>query len=374
MIQRELQQQLLSKLFKQKAILLIGPRQVGKTTLFKTIADSLNKKILWLNGDELELHQILDQVNAKQLKAIIGNSEIIVIDEAQRIPNIGLKLKLIIDNYPQIQLLVTGSSALELSNTINEPLTGRKWEHHLFPLSFGEMVNHHGLLTEKQLINQRLVYGYYPDVVNNPSDEKEILKLLVNSYLYKDILTLNQVRNSDLVINLLRAIALQIGSQVSLHELSNLLGADVKTIEKYIVLLEQTFVIFRLGSFSRNLRNELKKSKKIYFYDNGVRNAIINNYNPIENRPDKGALWENFILSERIKQLHYQRRFVNHWFWRTKQQQEIDLIEEENGDLKAFEFKYSNNGNPKPSITFTNAYPNTSYQVISKENLETFLL
>lgn len=351
----------------------MGPRQVGKTTLIKEITEELKKKTLWLNGDELEIHQIFDNINSSNFKSVVGNHELIVIDEAQRIPNIGLKLKIIVDNYPEIQLLITGSSALELSSNINEPLTGRKWEYQLFPLTFAEMVNHHGLINEKKMLNQRLIYGYYPEVVNRKGDEIETLKQLSSSYLYKDILSLNQVKNSDLVINLLRALALQMGSQVSYHELSNLLGADTKTIEKYIDLLEKTFIIFRLGSYSRNLRNELKKSKKIYFYDNGIRNAIINNFNPVDIRSDQGALWENFLVSERVKFLHYRRRFANIWFWRTKQQQEIDLIEEANDRLSAFEFKYSET-KFKPISTFTQAYPNSEVKMIHFNNIQEFLL
>lgn len=373
MINRELLEIVKSRLFQDKAVIIMGPRQVGKTTLIKEVTQELNKKTLWLNGDEFEIHQLFNNLNSSNFKSIFGNYELIVIDEAQRIPNIGLKLKIIIDNFPEIQLLVTGSSALELSSNINEPLTGRKWEYQLFPLTFSEMVNHHGLIIEKKMLNQRLVFGYYPEVVNRKGDEIETLKQLSSSYLYKDILSLNQIKNSDLVVNLLRALALQIGAQVSYNELSNLLGADVKTIEKYIDLLEKTFIIFRLRSYSRNLRNELKKSKKIYFYDNGIRNAIVSNFNTLENRSDQGALWENFLVSERIKLLHYRRRFANLWFWRTKQQQEIDLIEEENDMLTAFEFKY-NETKLKPIITFTQAYPNSKMQLIHQNNIQDFLL
>lgn len=373
MINRELLDIIKSRLFQDKAVIIMGPRQVGKTTLIKEITEELKKKTLWLNGDELEIHQIFDNINSSNFKSVVGNHELIVIDEAQRIPNIGLKLKIIVDNYPEVQLLITGSSALELSSNINEPLTGRKWEYQLFPLTFAEMVNHHGLINEKKMLKQRLIYGYYPEVVNRKGDEIETLKQLSSSYLYKDILSLNQVKNSDLVINLLRALALQMGSQVSYNELSNLLGADVKTIEKYIDLLEKTFIIFRLGSYSRNLRNELKKSKKIYFYDNGIRNAIINNFNPVDIRSDQGALWENFMISERVKFLHYRRRFANIWFWRTKQQQEIDLIEESNDKLSAFEFKYSES-KFKPIKTFIQAYPNSEVKMIHFNNIQEFLL
>lgn len=373
MINRILYKTILSKLFKGKAIILVGARQVGKTTLLKSLLRD-NSELLWLNGDELDIQQLFLNISATRLKAVIGNNKIVVIDEAQRIENIGLRLKLITDSIPEIQLIATGSSSFDLANKINEPLTGRKWEYKLYPLSFGEMVEHHGLIEEKRLIPHRLIYGYYPDLVNNYGTEKEILKQLSDSYLYKDILIWEQIKKPDKILKLLQAISFQIGSQVSYNELGQMCGIDSKTVEKYIDLLEKTFIIFRLGTFSRNLRNELKNSKKIYFYDNGIRNAVISNFNQIESRQDVGALWENFIISERIKYLNNSSLWVNYWYWRTKDQKEIDFIEEADGKINAYEFKWNKDAKIKKPNSFLNAYPQSSFKVIHPNNFEEYLM
>ncbi len=369
---RFLEKTLREKLKSKKAIILLGGRQVGKTTLLKELFKN-EEKILWLNGDELDVQSLFAHISATRLRAIIGDNKFLVIDEAQRINDIGLRLKLITDQIPEVQLLVTGSSALELANVINEPLTGRKWEYKMFPISFGEMVAHHGLLEEKRLIPHRLIYGYYPEVVNQMGLEKEILKQLASSFLYKDVLLLDQVKRPEALVKLLQALAYQVGSQVSYNELSQLCGIDAKTVEKYIVLLEQTYVIFRLGSFSRNLRTELKKSRKIYFYDNGIRNALIANFSQIENRSDMGALWENFLVSERLKTLSYHQIWANQWFWRNKEQQEIDYIEDCDGKLSAFEFKWNAKAKAKLPNTFKVGYPDASFEVIDRENFDLFL-
>jgi predicted AAA+ superfamily ATPase len=298
----------------------------------------------------------------------------VVLDEAQRIKDIGVKLKLITDQLPDIQLIVTGSSSFDLANQVNEPLTGRKWEYHMYPLSFAEMAAHHGLLDEKRLIPHRLVYGYYPDVVNHPGEEREILKLLSDSYLYKDILMWEQIKKPEKLVKLLQALAFQIGSKVSYSELGQTCGLDAKTIEKYIVLLEQCFVIFRLGSFSRNLRNELKNSRKIYFYDTGIRNAVIADFSIPETRRDTGALWENFLISERKKKLAYSHLWKNTWFWRTVSQQEIDYLEEGDGVLQAFEFKWNPGAKYKKPRTFLEAYPECTITLITPDNADEFLL
>lgn len=332
MIERILEKQILAKINKKKAIILMGPRQVGKTTLLKSLFEK-STEIIWLNGDEPDIQSIFENISSKRLEAIIGNKKMIIIDEAQRIPEIGLKMKLITDQLLNVQLIATGSSAFELSNKLNEPLTGRKWEFKMYPISFQEMVNHHGLLNEIRLLPHRLIYGFYPDVVNHPGNEKEILKQLSDSYLYKDLLMIDQIKKPSALVKLLQALALQIGSQVSYHELAQICGLDGKTIEKYMMLLEQSYIIFRLTSFSRNQRNELKKSRKVYFFDNGIRNSLIANFEQIENRTDIGALWENYLVSERVKYLAYQQKWVNNWYWRTTEQQEIDYVEEENGQL-----------------------------------------
>lgn len=372
MVVRELEKIIKERLNTGKAIVILGARQVGKTTLLKTLFGS-SKEVLWLNGDEMDVQSLFSAISATRLKAIFGNKKTVIIDEAQRIHDIGLRMKLITDQIPEVQLVVTGSSAFELANQLNEPLTGRKWEYKLYPISFGEMVKHHGLLEEKRLLSHRMVYGYYPDVINNTGIEKEILKQLSDSYLYKDLLLLEQIKKPDGLIKLLQGLAFQVGAQVSYNELSQLCGLDAKTVEKYIVLLEQAFIIFRLGSFSRNLRTELKKSRKIYFYDNGIRNALIANFNQIENRTDTGALWENFLVSERIKYLAYSQKWVNYWYWRTKEQQEIDFIEETDGQLVAYEFKWNPLAKVKKPASFTQAYPAAQFEVIHKDNFETFL-
>lgn len=372
MIERILEKQILAKINTNKAIILLGSRQVGKTTLLKSLFENSSETI-WLNADEPDIQAIFANISSKRFEAIIGNKKMIIIDEAQRIPDIGLKMKLITDQLPSIQIIATGSSAFELTNKLNEPLTGRKWEFKMYPISFQEMVNHHGLLNEIRLLPHRLVYGFYPDVVNHPGNEKEILKQLSDSYLYKDLLMMDQIKKPSALVKLLQALALQIGSQVSYHELAQICGLDGKTVEKYMMLLEQSYIIFRLASFSRNQRNELKKSRKVYFFDNGIRNALIANFEHIENRTDIGALWENYLVSERIKYLAYQQKWVNNWYWRTTEQQEIDYVEEENGQLSAFEFKWNPKAKGSLPNSFRKTYPAATINRIHRENFERFL-
>lgn len=373
MIARILENKIKEKLNKGKAIILLGARQVGKTTLLEKIFNK-NDDVLWLAGDSPDVLALLDAPSADRLRLYFGNKKIIIIDEAQLIPDIGLRLKLITDYIKEVQLIATGSSSFELSNRLNEPLTGRKWQYKLYQLSFGEMVKHHGLLAEKRAINHRLVYGYYPDVINHPGEEKTILKLLMDSYLYKDILMLESIKKPEKIIKLLQALAYQLGNQVSFNELGQLCEMDNKTVEKYITLLEQAFIIFRLSSFSRNLRNELKFSRKIYFYDNGIRNALISNFALAENRTDIGALWENFLVAERLKKNAYDENWVNSWFWRTTEQQEIDYIEESEGVLYAYEFKWNPLKTVKISKSFSRAYPHAKINIIHFDNIESFLL
>jgi predicted AAA+ superfamily ATPase len=373
MIQRILEKIIQSKLGTGKAILLMGARQVGKTTLLNYLFKQ-NPGVLWLNGDEKDVQELFQISSSSRLKTFFAKKTIVIIDEAQRIRDIGLRMKLITDQIPEVQLIATGSSAFELANKVNEPLTGRKWEYKMYPLSFQEMVEHHGLLEEQRMLPHRLVFGYYPDVVNHVGDEKEILKQLTESYLYKDVLWLEQIKKPEGMIKLLQALAYQIGSQVSYNELSTTTGIDIKTIEKYITILEQTYVIFRLSSFSRNLRSELKKSRKIYFYDNGIRNSLISNLNPIEQRTDAGALWENYLVSERMKFNEYHKRWPNSWFWRTKDQKEIDYIEEKDGVINTYEFKWNPSTKHKPPKLFLNTYPESSFQIIHPNNIEEFLL
>jgi predicted AAA+ superfamily ATPase len=371
-IKIHLEKQIQQNLNQGKAIIILGARQVGKTTLLDILFKANNKCIL-LNGDELDIQKLFADISADRLKSIFGEKKIVIIDEAQRINDIGLRLKLITDQIKDVQLIATGSSSLELANKINEPLTGRKWEYKMFPFSFGEMVEYHGLLKEKRLLPQRLIYGYYPEVITNEGKEKKVLKEITDSYLYKDILVWENIKKPDKIILLLQALALQIGSQVSYNELGNICGIDSKTVEKYINLLEQTFIIFRLNSYSRNIRNELKNSRKIYFYDNGIRNALIANFSHIELRQDVGALWENFVISERLKFNSYNELWTNTYFWRTKEQKEIDYIEDSDGILSAFEIKWSPNAKYKRPKQFLETYENSIFKVIHKDNIEEFL-
>jgi predicted AAA+ superfamily ATPase len=376
-IQRDLKTVLDSKIGKGKVLLLIGPRQVGKTTLLKNMLESVSteKKVQFWNCDESDVRQFLSEANSAKLKSFVGNSDFIVIDEAQRVKDIGLTIKLLHDSFPNVQLAVTGSSSLDLSNSINEPLTGRKFEYNLFPFSTNELVNHTSMLEEMRQLQNRLVYGFYPDVVNNPGEEKEILTNIVNSYLYKDVFEFQDIRKSSVIEKLVQALALQVGSEVSFNELGNLLGIDSITVQRYVDLLEKAYVIFHIRSYSRNVRNELKKSIKIYFYDNGVRNSVISNFSPVDLRSDIGALWENFLISERIKNNVYHNKNAKYYFWRTTQKQEIDFIEEVEQNLFAYEFKY----NPKKAktkcpLTFSNNYPNVPFNVITSENYMDFVL
>ena len=376
-IERDLKAVLDSKIGKGKVLLLIGPRQVGKTTLLKNILTSISseKKVQFWNCDESDVRQFLSEANSAKLKSFVGNSDFIVIDEAQRVKDIGLTIKLLHDSFPNVQLAVTGSSSLDLSNSINEPLTGRKFEYNLFPFSTNELVNHTSMLEEMRLLKNRLVYGFYPDVVNNPGEEKEILTNIVNSYLYKDVFEFQDIRKSSVIEKLVQALALQVGSEVSFNELGNLLGIDTVTVQRYVDLLEKAYVIFHIRSFSRNVRNELKKSIKIYFYDNGVRNSVISNFSPVELRSDIGALWENFLISERIKNNAYHNKHAKYYFWRTTQKQEIDFIEEVDQNLFAYEIKYNpKKVNSKCPVTFSNNYPNVPFDVITSENYMDFVV
>lgn len=373
MIERKMKEILKSKEGTNKALILLGARQTGKTTLLKMLYGN-RSDVVWLNGDEPDIQNLFENISSNRLKAILTGKKIVVIDEAQRIRDIGLKLKLITDNIPEIQVVASGSSSFDLANFINEPLTGRKWELSLYPLSFSEMAAHTGFIEENRMLPHRLIYGYYPEVVNSPGNEKEVLKQLSDSYLYKDIFTWESIKKPEKLMKLLQAIAFQVGSEVSANELSNIVGLDNQTVEKYIQLLEQTYIVFRLGSFSRNLRKELKRARKIYFYDNGIRNSIIANFAPVELRNDVGQLWENFLISERIKYLQNNRIFANRYFWRTVEQQEIDYIEEMDGILHAYEFKWNPAKKAYLTKTFANSYPDYVFKVINRDNYETFIM
>lgn len=357
-----------------KAILIMGARQVGKSTLLDTILRD-REHVLWMTGDDIDVQELFSQMTSSRLKALLGNNKILVVDEAQRIPDIGLRLKLITDQIRDVQVIATGSSSFELASKVNESLTGRKREFRMFPVTFSEMVAQTNLLEELRLIPHRMVYGYYPEVVSNPGNEQSILKELCDSFLYKDVLSLEGINKPDKIIRLLKALAFQIGSQVSYNEVGQLIGLDPKTVERYIDILEKSFIIFRLGSFSRNLRNELKQSRKIYFWDLGIRNMLIGNMSQVENRQDVGALWENYGIAERLKRNAYQGSIAQSWFWRTQQQKEIDYLEEENGRLCAYELKWNEKkaGTRVPEA-FATAYPEATFQVVTPKNIDDFLL
>lgn len=373
MIRRIMLEQIKSNLFKGKTLILLGPRQSGKTTLLEMLSEEVSEKVLILDCDEPDTRKELTDVTSTQLHHRTGNAKLVMIDEAQRVKNIGITLKLFHDKIKDVQLIVTGSSSLELTGETSEPLTGRKYEYFLFPLSTEEMISHTDPTTEKRLLRNRLLYGMYPGVINEPGNERKILNNLAGSYLYKDIFTFQDVRKPEIIESLLEALALQIGNEVSYNELAGLLGIDQMTVRRYIDLLEKTYVIFRLRSFSRNVRNELKKSRKIYFFDNGIRNAIISNFNDIALRTDAGSLWENFLVSERIKFLNNHLLDTNRYFWRTTQQQEVDYIEERDGKISAYELKFNEKSKKKIPVTFIKAYPEAATKLITPENYLEFI-
>jgi predicted AAA+ superfamily ATPase len=372
MIERTLKASLEKHWNSGKVLIVLGPRQVGKTTLLDELC-SREGDFLFLNGDDIVTQQILENIGEIQLKQLIGNHQTVFIDEAQRIPNIGLILKIIYDRIKNVRVVVSGSSALELSSSINEPLTGRKWEYQMYPISWAELSNHFGVLGAQQQFELRLIYGMYPDVINNLGNEEGVLKQLASSYLYKDLLNFHGIRKPEVLSKLLIALALQVGSEVSYNELANLLRIDRGTIEQYIGLLEQAFVIVRLNPFSRNIRNEISSSRKIYFYDNGIRNALIGNFNALSMRNDTGALWENFLVSERIKANHYKESSARNYFWRTHSQQEIDYLEEYGGQIYAYEFKWNPKAKAKFPNSFIEAYQPQEKKVISQDNFGEFL-
>lgn len=373
MIPRILASDIRKRIGQGKVLIVFGARQVGKTTLLHDTLQADSGNVLWLNGDEPDVRSLFEGATSTRLNSFIGSKKIVVIDEAQRIINIGLALKLIADNNASVQLIATGSSSFDLANTVNEPLTGRKFELLMFPLSFAELASYTGLLEEKRMLPHRLIYGSYPDVVNHVGDEREILQQLADSYLYKDILSFDRIKRNEKIVKLLQAIAFQIGSEVSFNELAQTCGLDPKTVEAYVQLLEQAYIIFRLPSYSRNLRNELKFARKIYFWDCGIRNAVIGNYLQAEMRQDMGALFENYLVAERLKKQHYARTFAKSYFWRTSAKQEIDYIEEINGQITAYEFKWNPRRKATVPTAFAKHYPEVPFQVITCDNYWEFL-
>ena len=358
-------------LFKGKIIIIYGARQVGKTTLIQQLRQEYGADALYLNCDEPDIRHILSDQTSTAMRRWIGRHTLVLIDEAQRVRNIGLSLKLLVDTYPEIQIVATGSSSFALSNQVIEPLTGRKIEFQLYPLSVQEVLMQNGPIEFNRLLEHHMIYGMYPGVITSDEPER-LIREIASSYLYRDILEYQIVKNTEQLHRLLQALALQIGNEVSYNELSSLLGISKNTVERYVNLLEQGYIIFRLPPFSRNLRKELSKRRKIYFYDLGIRNALINNFNSLHLRQDTGQLWENFCIVERKKLNRNQLRHTNDYFWRTYQGEEIDYIEEAGGQLLGFEFKWRAKRWRKPK-TFMETYTNSELHMINRENFLDFL-
>ena len=373
MINRMLAQSILGDLNKKKVIVLLGARQVGKTTMLEEMIKG-QSKTLSINCDDLDDRLRIEGQSSTYLSQFIAPYDFVFIDEAQRVKNIGLTIKMIGDlKNSSTCVVVTGSSSLELADEIYEPATGRIIEYKLFPFSLTELAAHTSQREEGRLLVQRMIYGLYPEIVTYPADAKRNLMTLANNYLYKDLFSFRGIQKPDVLQKLVRALALQLGNEVSYNELANLIGIDKETVENYINLLEKCFVVFRLESFSRNMRNEIKKGKKIYFYDNGVRNAVISNFAPMELRTDSGALWENLMVSERVKRNALTGSYAQLYFWRTHDQKEIDLIEEEDGILSTFEFKYNPKSKAKMPNGFAKSYPNSHWQMVTPDNFWEFV-
>lgn len=373
MINRILTASLAGNLKPAHVTVLLGARRTGKTFLMQYIQKELkNKRVIYLNGEDYDVATTLSSRKQEVLKSLAAGYDFIFIDEAQNIPDIGLNLKLLVDSQKDTGIFVTGSSSFDLRGQLGEPLTGRSRFFHLYPFSIAEISSSY--INAVQLLPSILVYGLYPQVFseNNTDEKRHVLENIRNGYLLKDILQLDNLKDSIFVMNLLRYLAFQIGNDISYNEISKSLGSSVKTIQRYIDILEKTFIIFRLPGFSRNLRKELSKSPRIFFWDNGIRNTIISNLNPIENRDDAGKLWKNFFISERIKLNTYRHTYSNYYFWRTYDQQEIDLIEDSSGEIRAFEMKWGSKKSKIPKA-FAENYPKAAYEVISRDNFYEFL-
>lgn len=365
---RLLQKKIEAKLFKGKAIIIYGARRVGKTTLVKDILKNYSDNSLYLNSDEPDIQNALANKTSTELRRFIGDKKLLVIDEAQRIRNIGLTIKLLVDNYPKMQIVATGSSSFELANQISEPLTGRAYEFNLYPFSLLELKQQYSDLELKRLLPDFLRFGAYPEVITNPkSESEETISMIAQQYLYKDILEFERLKNPEILLKLLQALALQMGNEVSYNELASLLQVNKVTVERYIQLLEKSFVIFRLTPFSRNPRREINKMRKIYFFDLGIRNSLIKNFNELNLRTDVGALWENFCILERMKSNAFAQKSVNTFFWRTYKGGEIDYLEEHGGKLSGFEFKWTKEKTKIPK-EFRDLHPKATVKIITKDN------
>ena len=370
LLERKICSSIIKTLKPNKVIVLLGSRRTGKTVLLKSVLEKLEEKYLFLNGDDFTTLTMFNPRTVEHYKSLLGDTKLLVIDEAQQIPEIGKSLKLIVDNISGIKILITGSSAFDIQNRIGEPLTGRKTTFHLYPFSQEEYNITENIVETKSRLKERLILGNYPELIHlqNRNEKISYLKELASSYLLKDILTFEGIINADKILNLLKLIAFQIGKEVSLHELGRQLGMHKNTVDKYLDLLSKTFIIFSVNAFSRNLRNEISKSKRWYFYDNGIRNILIENVNDIHLRNDVGELWENYLVSERLKFQQYNGMLVSNYFWRTYQQQEIDWIEEREGKLFAYEIKWNPNKKVKIPTGWKNGYPESTFEIIHPEN------
>ncbi len=358
-----------------KGIVIYGARQVGKTTLVNEIVKKLRLKTLVINGDQTNFIDTLSSRDLNKIKSLLEGYDLLFVDEAQRIPEIGIALKIIIDNIPSIKILVTGSSSLDLASKISEPLTGRIWTYHLYPISFLELSTKYNKTELDSFLEERLIYGGYPELfsITGEFQKKEYLQILSDAYLYKDLIEFGDIKNSSKIRDLLKLLAFQIGSQVSLTELGNSLGMSKDTVAKYIDLLEKSNIIFRLKGLSRNLRKEVVKMDKIYFFDLGIRNILIDNLKQLKDRNDTGQLWENFLIIERMKMLAYTQNQASIYFWRTYTGAELDYIEEKGGELLGFEFKYGKKNGKIPK-SWSENYPNSKYSCINKDNYLDFIL
>ena len=370
LLDRKAKSQVQSRLVPNKVVVLLGPRRVGKTVLLDQIMAEIEEAYLLLSGEDFEVISMLENRSVQNYKRILGNVKFLIIDEAQEIPDIGAKLKLMVDHIEGIRILITGSSAFDIENSTGEPLTGRKNTLRLFALSEQELNQVENIIEKRSNLKNRLVFGNYPELIHltGNKEKADYLSEIINSYLLKDILAFETIRNSDKIISLLRLVAFQVGGEVSLQELGGQLSMSKNTVEKYLDLLSKVFVIHRVGGFSRNLRKEVTKNSKWYFHDNGIRNLLTANVNPIETRDDVGQLWENYIISERLKVQSYDKMIVNNYFWRTYDQQEIDWVEDRGGKLYGYEFKWSPKKNVKIPVAWRKSYPSAEFQVINREN------
>jgi predicted AAA+ superfamily ATPase len=371
---RDISENIIKKLQSNKVVIVFGARRVGKTVLVKEILEKINEPVLTLNGEDINVHDKLAIRSVENYKQILGSYKLLYIDEAQKIPEIGLKLKIMIDEIEGLKIIISGSSSFDIHKDAGEPLTGRKYSFNLYALSENEYNQVENNIAKIDKVRERMIFGNYPELLHLPDKEDKIdyLNEMVSSYLLKDILVYENIKNSQKIFNLLRLIAFQIGGEVSMQELGNQLGISKNTVEKYLDLLSKVFILHRVEGFSRNLRKEITKNSRWYFLDNGIRNAVIANFNPIESRNDIGILWENYMISERLKFQEYKRLSSNNYFWRTYDQQEVDWVEERDGLLFGYEFKWKESKVRTPT-QWKNAYPNSSFEVINKDNFEYWL-